>query len=70
MGWKNELLSKYIRRVQIWVAATHTSPYKQGLILLNNLTGDAFEKMELVEPCELMVYNGAKLLIKMLKKKV
>ena len=66
---KSDLLSKYIRKVQIWTATTHTSPYQQGLRLLNKLTGDAFEKMELVEPRDLMIANGAKLSIKMLTQK-
>ena len=50
---KDPKLHTYLRKIELWCAHTRTPPNKRGIRLLAVLEGDAFDKMELVEPADL-----------------
>lgn len=48
----------YFRKIDLWVATTGVDEDKQGLRLLQKLTGEAFEKMENMDVGEPKCWNG------------
>ena len=48
----------YFRRIDLWTATTGVVPEKQGVRLLAKLTGEAFEKLENVDPESLQFPDG------------
>ena len=44
----------YFRKIDLWEATTGVDPNKRGLRLLTKLTGEAFEKLEHVDPKSLV----------------
>ena len=50
--------SFYFRKIDIWKSTTGCPPEKQALKLLQKLTGDAFEKLEHVDPESLRRTDG------------
>jgi len=59
-GWdgKSVPIQTYFRSIDIWLAGTRMAPERRGVKLLGKLTGDAFEKMELVNPLDLKFDGG------------
>ena len=53
--------SFYFRRIDIWKSTTGCPPEKQALKLLQKLTGEAFEKLEHVDPESLRREDGIEL---------
>ena len=51
---KEPRLQTYIRKVNLWCAYTRTPENRRGIRLLAGLDGDAFDKMELITPEELV----------------
>ena len=51
----------YFRKIDLWVATTGVKPEDRGLRLLQNLEGEAFEKLEDVVPETLRVPNSVEL---------
>ena len=66
---KSVPLIRYLRLVEIWRSHTRTNLTRQGPKMLGRLTGDAFEKTELVDPSILKTEEGAQTLINYLKDK-
>lgn len=52
----------YFRKIDLWTSTTGCAPEKRGIKLLQQLTGDAFEKLENVEPDSLRHANGVEML--------
>jgi hypothetical protein len=48
----------YFRKIDLWIATTGVDPKKRGVRLLAKLTGEAFEKLENVDPKSLMIEDG------------
>ena len=48
----------YFRKIEIWEATTKMAPERRGPKLLGNLQGEAFEKMEYLDPILLKVEDG------------
>ena len=64
-----ETLKVYLRRVDIYVTNSKTSPYRQGGKLLERLQGDASKKTEALKPADLKAANGVDVLILFLRSK-
>ena len=59
-SWDGESspLKTYFRKIDIWLVGTRTEPERRALRLLESLTGDAFDKLELVDPKSLYQPDG------------
>ena len=66
---KSEPLLKYLRQIDIWVEGTKMEPERRGVKLLGKLKGDAFDKMELIEPKSLKVFNGVEVFKELIRSK-
>ena len=64
---KSEPLKVYERRVKIYQANSKTSRGRQGVKLLQKLRGDAFEKVEQLDPEALRGDDGVQVLLAYLK---
>ena len=51
-------LKTYFRKIDIWLEVTRVDPWRRGVKLLQALKGDAFEKLELVDPKSLKGIDG------------
>ena len=51
-------LKTYFRKIDIWLVGTRMEPELRGVKLLEKLTGDAFDKLELVDPKTLYRRDG------------
>jgi hypothetical protein len=66
---KEPKLQTYIRKVNLWCAYTRTPENRRGIRLLAGLDGDAFDKMELVMPEELVRSDGVSYFLSLLRAK-
>ena len=55
---KSEHRSTYFRRIDLWAATTGVPPNQRGCRLLQKLKGEAFEKLENIEPTTLLVEDS------------
>ena len=55
---KSSHRTTYFRKIDLWVATTGVEPRKRGIRLLAKLTGEAFDKLENVEPATLLVEDS------------
>ena len=55
---KSEHRTTYFRRIDLWAATTGVEPEDRGCRLLQKLKGEAFEKLENVDPTTLKVLNS------------
>jgi hypothetical protein len=62
-------LAVYLRKIRLWEAYTRTPPERRGIRLLAALEGDAFSKMELVEPASLAVPDSTQKFIELIRQR-
>ena len=55
---KSEHRTTYFRRIDLWAATTGVEPEDRGCRLLQKLKGEAFEKLENVDPTAIKVWNS------------